>query len=186
MNNTIENLKQNGFDVYFLETKELAVKKVLELIPEKSEVMTMTSVTLDTLGVSELINDSGKYNSVKEQLINKQTNANYHANSPEFVIGSVHAITNNGEVLIASATGSQLPSYAYGAKNVIWVVGKQKVVKNLDEAMKRINGEVLEKEDARAMKAYGMHSGVNKLLIVNREVVPGRIKILLVNENLGF
>lgn len=186
MNNTIEKLKQNGFEVYFLETESQVKNKVAELIPEDSEVMVMSSVTLDALGISEELNNSGKYNSVRAKLMAKETDASYHALSPEFVIGSVQAVTENGEIVMASATGSQLPAYAYGAKNVIWVVGKQKIVKNLDEAFARIKGEVLAKEDARAMRVYGMHSAVNKLLIINKESTPGRIKILLVNQTLGF
>ncbi|MFA7301259.1 MAG: lactate utilization protein [Candidatus Shapirobacteria bacterium] len=186
MNNTIENLKQNGFEVYYVETEIQAKKKIFELIPKGSEVMTMSSVTLDTLGISEEINDSGQYNSVKNKLMSKELDANYHAASPEFVIGSVHAITQKGEIVIVSASGSQLPAYAYGAKNVIWVVGIQKLVNTLDDAFARIKGEVLVKEDARAMKAYGMHTGLNKILIVNKEVFPGRVKIILVNQTLGY
>lgn len=95
-------------------------------------------------------------------------------------------MTEDGQVVIASATGSQLPSYAYGASNVIWVVGTQKIVKNLDEAMKRVYEYVFPLEKERAMKVAGMKSSVNKILLINKEATPGRIHIIFVQEKLGF
>ncbi len=108
--------------------------------------------------------------------------------APEYVIGSVHTVTEDGHVLIiASASGSQLPAYVYAAEHVIWVVGTQKIVKNIEEGMKRIYKYVLPLESARAHKAYGVPgSSVNKLLIVNKEPVPNRITIILVQQPLGF
>ena len=107
--------------------------------------------------------------------------------APEYCIGSVHAVTQDGKVFIASNTGSQLPSYAYGSANVIWVVGTQKIVKDFDEANERIYKYTLPLESERARKAYGVPgSAVNKMLIVNKEVAPGRITIIFVNEKLGF
>ena len=102
-------------------------------------------------------------------------------------MGSVHAITEKGQVLVASATGSQLGPYSYGAEHVIWVAGTQKIVRDLDEANDRIFSYTLQKESERARKAYGVPgSTVAKLLVVNREVQPGRVTIVLVNERLGF
>jgi len=89
-------------------------------------------------------------------------------------------------VMIASATGSQLPAYVYGSSHVIWIVGSQKIVKDMEEGLKRIYEYVFPLENERAMKAYGMGSGVNKLLIVNKEVSLGRITIIIVKEKLGF
>jgi hypothetical protein len=186
MDQLIETLKQNGFDTYFFENNNLVIQKIFELIPKGSEVMTMSSVTLDTLGVGDIFNNSGKYNAIRPKLYAKEKDAAYHANAPEYVIGSVQAITEDGQIVMASATGSQLPAYVYGAKNVILVVGIQKIVKNLDEALKRINHVVLPLEDIRALKAYGVHSSVNKILIINQEPVPSRTTILLVNQPLGF
>src|SRR5260221_12409124 len=110
--------------------------------------------------------------------------------APEWTVGSVHAITENGHVLIASNTGSQLPAYAYGAEHVIWVVSTKKIVKDLQDGMNRISEYILPLESVRARKAYGLaedwHSNISKLLIVDKEVKPGRIHIILVNESLGF
>ncbi len=88
--------------------------------------------------------------------------------------------------MIASASGSQLPAYAYGAGQVIWVVGAQKIVQDLDDGFRRIYDYVLPLEDARARKAYGVGSGVNKLLIINQEKDPSRLKLILVRQKLGF
>jgi hypothetical protein len=89
-------------------------------------------------------------------------------------------------VAVASASGSQLAPYVYGAGNVIWVVGTQKLVKDLDEAIDRIERYTFPLENERAKKTYGQGSMISKLLIVNREFQPGRITMVLVKENLGF
>ncbi len=157
-----------------------------------SEVMTMTSVTLDAIGLSEEINKAGgKFKPVRDKLyaMDRKTQAremNRLGAAPEVAVGSVHAITEDGHVLIASATGSQLPAYAYSAGKVIWVAGSQKIVKNTEEGLKRIYDYVFSLEDERARAAYGMGSGVNKLLIVNKEVTPGRMILIVVKDKLGF
>ena len=182
----INNLTNNGFEVYSFETNQEVTDKLKELIPEGSQVMTMTSTTLDQLGISAEINESGKYDSVKTKLYSGDENAKVSASLPEYAIGSVHAVTENGQLVIASATGSQLPAYVYGAKNVIFVISTQKIVADLDSAFKRIYDYVLPLENERAMKAYGVGSSVNKLLVINKEVTPSRVKILFVNQKLGF
>jgi len=107
--------------------------------------------------------------------------------APDWVIGSVHAVTQDGHVLIASNSASQLPAYAAGSNHVVWVVGAQKIVKNIEEGMKRIYEHSLALENKRVQKAYGMkESFVSKILIVNREARRGRTILILVNEVLGF
>ena len=189
----IKALKVNGIDAKFVQTGEEAKKEVLAIIPEGAEVMNMTSVTLDTIGLPQDLNESGKYNSVRSKLnsMNRETQRLEMQKldvAPEWSVGSVHAVTEDGHVLIASNTGSQLPAYASGAAHVIWVVGAQKIVKNTDEGMKRIYEYVLPLESARLNKAYNLTMGsfVSKLLIVNREIKQGRITVILVNEKLGF
>jgi hypothetical protein len=188
---TMESLKKNGIEAHLVTNGEEARKKVFELIPEGSEVMTMTSMTLQALGLATEINESGKFDSVRKKLsrmdstTQKQEMRRLGA-APQFCIGSVHAVTEDGHCLIASATGSQLPAYAYGAGRVVWVVGAQKVVKNVDEGTKRVYEHSFPLEDARARKAYGTGSGVNKLLVFNREATAGRVALILVKEKLGF
>ncbi|TSC87538.1 MAG: hypothetical protein G01um10147_516 [Microgenomates group bacterium Gr01-1014_7] len=187
----IKALKANGIDAKFVETANEAKKEVLSLIPEGAEVMNMTSVTLDTLGLPNELNESGKYNSIRNKLnamdwATQSLEMQKMGAAPEWAVGSVHALTEDGHVLIVSNSGSQLPAYVYGAGHVIWVVGAQKIVKNTDEGIKRIYEYVLPLEDERAQKAYGVGSGVSKLLIINKEKTSGRITMIIVNEVLGF
>jgi outer membrane receptor protein involved in Fe transport len=105
--------------------------------------------------------------------------------APAFAVGSVHAVTETGELMMASATGSQLPSYAYGAGHVVFVVGAQKIVSDLAEATERIATYTLPLEDTRAQAAYGVHSAINKTLTIHGEM-PGRIDVVIVAEELGF
>ncbi|OGH48351.1 MAG: hypothetical protein A3G66_03935 [Candidatus Levybacteria bacterium RIFCSPLOWO2_12_FULL_39_17] len=191
--NTVAALKANGIDAQVAENRQEAKRKVLELIPESSEAMTMTSVTLDIIGLSEEINKAdSRFRPLRDKLYAMDRNTqvqemNRLGAAPEFVVGSVHAVTEDGYVLIASNTGSQLPAYSFGALHVIWVVGAQKIVKNTDEGIKRIYEHSLPLESERAKKAYGVPgSAVNKVLIINKEVQPGRIKLILVKEKLGF
>ena len=106
--------------------------------------------------------------------------------APDVMLGSVHAVTETGSLLAASMGGSQLAPYVAGAGRVILVVGRQKIVADLEDGLRRINEYSLPLEDVRAMTAYGIHSAVNKILIINREVVAGRITVVLVDEALGF
>lgn len=184
-------LEENGIKVSIVENSEQAKMKILETIPEGSEIMTMTSVTLDSIGVSEELNENDKFRSVRKMLtsMSKETQGNEMqkmGSAPDWVIGSVHAVTEDGKIIIASATGSQLPAYVYGSSNVIWVVGAQKIVKDIQEGMRRVHEYAFPLENERALKAYGVGSGVNKILIINKEVSVGRIHLIIVKEKLGF
>lgn len=196
---SIENAKKAlesaGISVTVVDTSEEAKKFVLEKLPKEAEVMTMTSVTLDTIGLSTEINESSDYKSVRNQLMKMDRNTQTLemqklGAAPEWTIGSAHAVTEDGKVMVASNTGSQLPAYAYGSAHVIWVVGTQKIVKNQDDGMKRIYDYVLPLETVRARKAYNLpeswNSNVSKLLIVNKELTPDRLHIVFVKEKLGF
>ncbi len=188
---TAAALKEHGIDVIVVENNEEAKKKALELVPQKAEVMTMTSETLRETGLEQEINNSGNYDTIKAKLaLMDRTTQNSQMQklgaAADYSIGSVHAVTEDGKVVIASNSGSQLPGYAYGSSHVIWVVGAQKIVKNLDEGIKRIYEYVLPLESERAHKAYGVDgSFVSKLLIFNKER-PGRITMILVKQPLGF
>jgi hypothetical protein len=190
---TIVALEKNGINATVVQTKEEAKDLVLETIPIGAEVMTMTSMTLANAGITEAINESGNYNSLRNTLNNLDPVAdrkqmNQLGAAPDYVIGSVHAVTQDGEVIIASNTGSQLPAYAYGAANVVWVVGTQKIVTDIALGMKRIYEYTLPLESERANNAYGITTGsyVSKILTIKREIVKDRIKLIFVNENIGF
>lgn len=189
---TIEALKANGISAVVVENAEKAKKKVFEIIPQNAEVMTMSSVTLETIGIDKEINESGKYSSVKNKLfkLDRKTQGlemQKLGAAPEYAVGSVHAVTEDGKVIIASNSGSQLPAYAYASAHVIWIVGTQKIVKNLDAGMKRIYDYVLPLESEHMHKLYGIQkSNVSKLLIINKEINPQRITLIFVKEKLGF
>jgi acyl-CoA hydrolase len=193
---TIEKTKSaligNGFEVIVATDREDAKQKTLALIPEGAEIMTMTSITLKDLGIADEINTSGKYDSVRNKL-----NSMDHATqgremkklgaAPDYAIGSVTALTQDGHAIIASNTGSQLPAYAYGASHVIFVVGSQKIVPNNDEGIKRAYEHALPLESVRAHEAYGVPgSSINKMLIFDTENTKGRVTIVIVPENLGY
>ena len=193
VNQTIKSLRNNGMDAELFSNAEEAKKRIFELIPEGAEVMNMASRTLDEMGVSEEIVKSGKYKAVKKIFENLDRDKDKKkmkelGSVPDFSIASAHAVTEDGKIIIASNTGSQLPAASYGAGNVIFVVGTQKIVENLEEGIKRIYEYVLPLESVRLNKQYNISTGsyVSKLLIINREFAPGRIKVLFVNEKLGF
>lgn len=161
------------------------------MLPEGAEVYTSLSRTLETLGLSEEINASSRYVPLRPQAdrmdreARKSREGRKFLASPEYVIGSVHAVTQQGQVLIASGSGSQLASYVYGASHVIWVVGAQKIVRDRDEGFRRIWEYSYPLESERMHALYGTGSAVTKILLFEREL-PGRISILLVKEALGF
>ena len=167
----ISSLKANGINACFVANAAQARKKVIELLPAGAKAMTMTSVTLESIGISQEIMESGRYEPVKKKLMgmDRKTQAlemQMLGAAPEWALGSVHAVTEKGEVMVASQSGSQLPAYSYGASHVIWIVGTQKIVKDRDEGFRRIYEYVLPLESERAKKAYGVPgSSVNKLLI---------------------
>lgn len=188
---TIEALGKRGITGMVVENGAAAKAKVLELIPQGAWVMHASSVTLETIGLVSEIDESGKYKSVKNQLkaMDRATQRPHMlklGSAPEWIVGSVHAVTQDGIAIIASNTGSQLPGYAHGAEHVVWVVGAQKIVPNLDEAMKRLYEYVYPLEDQRMRTLYNTGSNVSKLLIFQKEIVPNRVTLIFVKEKLGF
>jgi len=192
---TAEALRANGFEVTIVANKGEAKRKALELIPAKAEVFTMPSMTLEATGIASAINESGAYDAVRAKLVSMDMKTQGRemrklGAGPDVSVGSVHALTQDGKFLVASLTGSQIPAYAYGAGTAIFVVSVKKIVKNLDEAWNRLVEHVVPQESVRARKAYGLpdsfSSYPSKVLIFNREVQPGRVKIILMNEDAGF
>jgi YkgG family uncharacterized protein len=187
---TVIALEEHGFSVEVVDDLDAAREAVLALIPEGASVMTNTSVTLQETGIANAIDDGGPYDSAR----NKLSQLDYATQLPEmkaiggqpdYALGSVHAVTRDGTLVIASASGSQLASYAWGAANVIFVVGAQKLVPDLEAAHERIVEHSLKLEDARAYAAYGQNSLVGKVLEIHQEP-PGRIHVVLIRQAIGF
>lgn len=192
---TVEALKKNGISATRVANNAEALKKALELIPAGAEVFTQASVTLEAIGLNKEINESGRYTSVRTQLMSldrvKQAREQRKLGAaPDVAVGSAHAVTEGGSVLVASLTGSQLGTYSYGGGKVVFIVGAQKIVKDVDEGMKRIHEFVLPLESERARKAYGLpaefQSYPSKILLFNREIVPDRVHLILVEQCVGF
>ena len=187
---TVTELEEHGFSVEVVDDLDAARTAVLARIPDGSSVMTNTSVTLQETGIADAVNNDGPYESARNKMfaLDFATQAQQMkviGGQPDYALGSVHAITHDGALVIASASGSQLASYAWGAANVIFVVGAQKLVPTLDLARERIYQHSLVLEDSRAVAAYGQHSSVGKILEINQEL-PGRIHIVLIRQVVGF
>jgi len=187
---TVVQLEEHGFNVEVVDDLAAAREAVLALIPEGSSVMTNTSVTLQETGIKDAIDGGGPYDSVRNELnkLDYQTQLaemKAVAGTPDFSLGSVHAITSGGALFIASFSGSQLASYAWGAASVIFAVGAQKLVPTPEAARERIFQHSLPLEDARAFAAYGQNSAVGKILEIHQEQ-PGRIHVVLIRQSVGF
>ena len=155
-----------------------------------ASVMTNTSVTLEEAGIAAAVNEDGLYQSARNKMMaldfaTQLQEMKAIAGQPDFALGSVHAVTRDGTLLVASASGSQLASYVWGATNVIFVVGAQKLVSSAEEGRERIVEHSLPLEDARAYAAYGQNSQIGKILEIHQEN-PGRIHVVLVRQSVGF
>jgi L-lactate utilization protein LutC len=184
-------LTAHGFTVEILDAAAAARTRVRELIPEGASVFTAASETLRLSGIDADINTSGRYQAVKPRVLamDRATRADDIRRllaSPDVVVGSVAALTETGSLVVASASGSQLPAYAGSAARAIWVIGAQKVVPDLSTALRRVEDHALPLESARARLVYGQPSAVNRLLILNAEPHPGRGTVLLLREAIGF
>jgi YkgG family uncharacterized protein len=188
---TAAALEANGIGVLRAADAADAKRIVLGLIPAGSQVHHGASQSLATAGITEAIEKSGRYDPVRPRIwsMDRATQGDEIrrlTSSPDVMLGSVHAVTETGSLVTASMGGSQLGPYVSGAGRLILVVGTQKIVSDLDEAMRRVYDYAFPLEDARAQAEYGIHSAVNKVLIINREIAPGRITVVFVDEVLGF
>jgi hypothetical protein len=184
-------LEANNVHTIVVDSAAEARKRVLELLPEGAEVYANISKTLETLGLTAEIDKSGRYDAVRPKVLalDRKTQADeirVLRARPAIIVGSVHAVTEEGQVLTASFGGSQLGPYASGAGKVIWVIGAQKIVKDLNEGFRRIEEYSYPLEDARLRAALGVPSAIGKVLIFNREPRPGRTTAIIVKEELGY
>ena len=187
---TVVSLEEHGFSVEAVDDLDAARERVLARIPEGSSVMTYPSVTLESTGIAQAVEDGQRYDSARPKILALDRATQLQEIKaimvqPEFALGSVHAITRDGTLVIASAMGSQLAAHAWGAANVIFVVGAQKLVADLDAAHERIYEHSFKLEDARALEAYGKNSRVGKILEIHEED-PGRIHVVLIRAVVGF
>lgn len=193
---TIEAVSARGITVTFAETKEDALAEIYELIPTAASVMTGSSVTLQQIGLEAAlkVGDHTWWNMKADIIAEKdpiqQAQLRKQATLAEYYLGSVHAIAETGEIVIASATGSQLAPYAFSSTHVIWVAGVQKIVPTLEDAFRRLREYVQPLEDRRLKQVFGPEARgvVGKILVFEREspMLRREIHLILVNEVLGF
>lgn len=186
-----EVLRSHNIGAVVVEDGAAARAFVLGLIPDGAEVHTGKSKTLDDIGLYAELVDSERYDAVRPRMmamdratqgreIRKLTAA------PDFMLGSVAAITADGTLVAASATGSQLGAYAAGAGHLILVVGSQKIVPDLDAAMRRIREVVFPWENDRVRERLGVDTALEKILLILGEWRPGRTTVVLVREPVGI
>jgi hypothetical protein len=182
-------LKAHGFDARIVEDGAAARDLLLSLLPDGAQVGEGASATLDQIGVTEAVEKGNRYDAVrvKTRAMDRATQMNEMRKlsaAPDVQINSVQAVTEDGRLLVAAASGSQIGPMASGAGRVIVVAGAQKIVPDLTTAYRRLEEYSYPLEDVRAQQAYGMRSAINKMLVINGDF-PGRTTVILVRETLG-
>ncbi len=184
-------LEANGIHTLIAQNAEEAKRLFFELLPEGAEIFLGASVTLEKLGIKDEIDTSGRFDALRPKIfaldrLTQGKEIRKLGASPDFAAGSVQAVTEDGHVLIASNTGSQVGPYASGAGKVIWVVGAQKIVKDVAEGLRRIEEYCVPREEVHMQELYKASTFPSKILIFNKEIRPGRVTIIIVKEELGF
>jgi len=189
---TIENLAARNIKATLVANKEEALEKLKSILPEGASVANGSSTTLHQIGYIDYLkeNDSKYYNFQSKVLAEtdpqKQSDLRRQAVTADYFVASTNAVSQNGEIISADRTGSRVGAFLFGAKNLILVVGVNKITKDLDSAMQRVREFVLPLENERAQKAYGSPSKIGKWAIIEDEINPNRIQVIFIKEALGF
>jgi L-lactate utilization protein LutC len=184
-------LEERNIEGIVVDNGDDARKLVEEQLPKGAEIHSGKSKTLQEAGIFDLIQDPNEYDFLRLRYMkmDRQTQAREIRKliaAPDFMLGSVNAVTEDGILVAASATASQLGSYAATAGKVILVVGSQKIVPDLEMALRRIREYVLPWEDAQVRQVVPSGSFVGKILIIEREWVAGRMTVILVRKPIGI
>jgi hypothetical protein len=187
---TAAALTGRGFQAQIADSLEDARRLVLKEIPDGAEVHTALSETMRELGIADEIEQSGRHDSVRSRLnaLDRETQAREMrklAAAPDYILGSAHAVTDDGEIIVGSGSGSQLGAYAYAAGRVILVIGHQKLVSDVAEGLRRVREYSLPREHVRMQGLGRPGSVLAKTLIIHQEFY-GRISVILVPETIGF
>lgn len=182
-------LRANNIDARVVDTGEDARSLVLELLPEGAEVHSGKSKTLEDVGLFRDLMESGRYDSVRARYMkmDRQTQGREMRKlmAPDYMLGSVQAVTEAGDLVVVSASASQLGPYASTAGRLILVVGSQKIVRDIDLALQRIEQHVFPYEEGIVRQRMNRGTFIGKILIIRREWVDGRITAVLVREPVG-
>jgi hypothetical protein len=182
---------ERNIEVLIVKDGEEARRAVLERLPRGAQVHSGKSKTLQDAGIFDVIWDADQYDALRHQYLkmDRKTQAQEIRKltaAPDFMLGSVQAVTEDGILVAASATSSQLGPYSNTAGKVIFVVGSQKIVPDLETALRRIREYVLPWEEAQVRKAANIGTFVGKILIIEREWINGRMTVILVREPIGI
>ena len=188
---TVESLTQRNITALAVDSAVEALRLLVSLVPSGSEVYCGTTETLSSIGFPEYIHNNPDYRSLDREFESESDPQNKQelrrlSSISEYYVGSAQAISETGEVVVASSSGSQIGAYAFGAKHVIFVSGTQKICPSLSDAISRVRGYSIDKHDEwLAEKGIGP-APIGKLLILEKETQVGRITVLLVREDLGW
>ena len=190
----IASLKTKGYEVTVVKSGAEALEKIKVLIPTGTSVMNGSSVTLEQIGYIDLLKSGTHgWNNLHEAIVNekdpeKQSKLRKEGVLSDFYLGSVHALIENGEWIIASNTGSQLPHVVFTSPNLIFVVSTKKIVPTFEEGMKRLEEYVVPLEDKHMKEKYGMGTSLNKIVIFRNENprMGRKIHMILVEEDIGY
>jgi len=191
---TMDELKDRGHLPELVESRIEALQRIKDLIPHGASVMNGSSRTLEEIGFVDYLKEGNHgWNNLHEAIIAEKGPAQQavlrkQSVLSDFYLGSAHAVTEKGEMLIASNSGSQLPHIAFTSPNLIFVVGAQKITPTLTDAFDRLEKHVVPLEDERMQKAMGTGTYPSKVLIVNKEqpFMGRKSLVIFVNEKLGF
>jgi LUD domain len=190
---TADALRGKGYAVHVVEDGDAARRLILDILPAGAEVGQGASTTLEMIGVTRELEESGRFDSVRKRThgMDRTSPEGLRAMrklgvGPDWYVNSAHAVTEDGTIVIASNTGSQLAPLAFGAGEVIFAIGSQKLVPDLATALRRLEEHTLPLENGRMQGLYGVDSEIKKLLIIRKEFRPGRFTVVLIKEPVGF
>lgn len=189
---TIAGLRERNFNPVFVPDRTAALNRLKQVIPAVAEVMTGSSTTLEEIGfIAYLVSNQHPWRNWKDRIFaekdtTRQMDLRRLSTTAEYFLGSVQSVTEAGQVLGTDASGSRQGGYVYGAKYVIWVVGVNKMVSDLDMAFRRLREHCVPLEDARMKRAGFRGTFIGKMVVYEREGIPDRITTILVGEKLGF
>jgi len=184
-----ERLRARNFEVVILDDGAAAKAEVLARVPEGSQVHTGKSKTLEDIGIFQEFMENEKYDFIRRRTLKMDRKTQLDemrkaGAAPDIMVNSAHAVTEAGQIVMTSATGSQIGPIAYGAGKLILVIGSQKVVPDLNTALRRIEDYVIPYEEDRLNVAHGV-AKMNRTLILEGDHTPGRTTIILVRTPIG-
>ena len=175
---TIEALAERNVEAIVVNSGEEALAKLKELVPEGSEVFVNTSETLATIGYTEFMHGNDRYVNLHDQMMSypdpaAQREFRRKTTTADYFVGSVQAIAETGEIVVASGSGSQIGAYSYGARRLILVAGTQKICRTLAEAEARTRGYTLERHDRWLEDQGRTATPIGKYMVMEHEPSGG-------------